>query len=153
MSNGQAYEIEFKKLKCEPDVISSTSNENFLCDLTETGSNSNKNQNADIQFLGMKRELTKNMDSLINKRSYTSNFDKYNTGRWKETEHKKFLEAICTYGNNWKKVQECIGTRSSTQARSHAQKFFMRIKKYLSYRKSKPTENEVKQEENGKLNN
>ena len=29
--------------------------------------------------------------------------------------------------NNWNKVQEFIGTRNSTQARSHAQKFFVKI--------------------------
>ena len=55
----------------------------------------------------------------------------YNTGRWSEEEHLKFLEGILEYGNEWKKVQNLIGTRSSTQARSHAQKFFLRIKKAL----------------------
>ncbi len=55
-----------------------------------------------------------------------------NIGRWTETEHKKFLEAILLYGNEWKKVQQYISTRSSTQARSHAQKFFLRLKKNIS---------------------
>ena len=30
------------------------------------------------------------------------------------------------YGKNWKKVEEYIGTRTGTQIRSHAQKFFNR---------------------------
>ena len=51
------------------------------------------------------------------------------TGRWTKDEHKKFIEAICKFGNEWKKVQQYIKTRSSTQARSHAQKFFLRLKK------------------------
>ena len=34
----------------------------------------------------------------------------------------KFLEAIEIYGRDWKKVQDYVGTRTSTQARSHAQK-------------------------------
>jgi hypothetical protein len=33
------------------------------------------------------------------------------------------------YGNEWKSVQKYVGTRSSTQARSHAQKFFVKIGK------------------------
>jgi SHAQKYF class myb-like DNA-binding protein len=33
-------------------------------------------------------------------------------GRWTETEHNKFLEAIRLYGKDWRKVQEFIGTRS-----------------------------------------
>ena len=54
---------------------------------------------------------------------------KYNSGRWTQEEHLKFIDGILEYGNEWKKVQSLIKTRSSTQARSHAQKFFLRIKK------------------------
>jgi SHAQKYF class myb-like DNA-binding protein len=57
----------------------------------------------------------------------------FNIGRWTEQEHKKFLEAILMYGNEWKKVQKYISTRSSTQARSHAQKFFLRLKKNIKF--------------------
>lgn len=42
-------------------------------------------------------------------------------------EHNRFLEAIDKYGRDWKKVQQYVGTRSSTQSRSHAQKFFKKI--------------------------
>ena len=50
-------------------------------------------------------------------------------GRWSRDEHKKFIEAIIKFGNNWKEVQEYVNSRTSTQARSHAQKFFEKIKK------------------------
>jgi SHAQKYF class myb-like DNA-binding protein len=56
---------------------------------------------------------------------------KFSTGRWTNEEHVKFIEAMFLYGNEWKRVQEHIKTRSSTQARSHAQKFFIRLKKKL----------------------
>ena len=55
----------------------------------------------------------------------------FNNGRWTDEEHKKFLEGILEYGNEWKKVRKIIKTRTSTQARSHAQKFFLRIKKNI----------------------
>ena len=58
-----------------------------------------------------------------------SNSNEYNSGRWSNEEHNKFIEGILKYGNEWKKVQNIIKTRTSTQARSHAQKFFLRIKK------------------------
>jgi SHAQKYF class myb-like DNA-binding protein len=54
---------------------------------------------------------------------------KFNTGRWSSEEHQKFIEAMFLYGNEWKRVQVHIKTRSSTQARSHAQKFFIRLRK------------------------
>lgn len=45
-------------------------------------------------------------------------------------EHVRFLEALKTFGKNWKKVEEFVATRTSTQARSHAQKFFANIIKH-----------------------
>lgn len=59
--------------------------------------------------------------------SDSKNF-KYNTGRWSEDEHRKFIEAILKYGNEWRSVQSHIKTRSSTQSRSHSQKFFLKIR-------------------------
>ena len=50
-------------------------------------------------------------------------------GRWTIEEHKRFVDAIIKHGNNWKMVQECIGSRSCSQARSHAQKFFLKLKR------------------------
>jgi SHAQKYF class myb-like DNA-binding protein len=41
-------------------------------------------------------------------------------GRWTLTEHLRFLEALKLHGKNWKQIEEHIGTRTSTQARSHA---------------------------------
>jgi len=53
----------------------------------------------------------------------------YNCGRWTPEEHQRFIEAIMKFGNEWKQVQKHVGSRSSTQARSHAQKFFVKIKR------------------------
>ena len=61
-----------------------------------------------------------------------SNPNEYHSGRWTNDEHQKFIEGILKYGNEWKRVQSIIKTRSSTQARSHAQKFFLRMKKEIS---------------------
>lgn len=44
-------------------------------------------------------------------------------------EHFRFIEALQRYGKEWKRVQQHVGTRSSTQARSHAQKFFVKLEK------------------------
>lgn len=68
---------------------------------------------------------------------------KFKTGRWTEEEHKKFMEAIMIYGNDWKKVQKVLMTRSSIQARSHAQKFFLRVRKYLNLLKKECSNGEL----------
>ena len=54
-------------------------------------------------------------------------------GRWATSEHLKFLGGCLQYGNNWKKVEAYVKTRTSTQIRSHAQKFLKKLeKKYFS---------------------
>jgi SHAQKYF class myb-like DNA-binding protein len=56
----------------------------------------------------------------------------YKSGRWTRLEHFKFLEALKMFGKEWQKVQQHVYTRTSTQARSHAQKFFVKLdKKHL----------------------
>ena len=51
-----------------------------------------------------------------------------NEGRWSYEEHIKFIESFVTYGKKWEAIQKYIGTRSRRQIRSHAQKFFLRLK-------------------------
>lgn len=52
-------------------------------------------------------------------------------GRWSKIEHDRFIEAIKKYGKDWKSVESYIESRSGSQIRSHAQKFFNRlIKKF-----------------------
>jgi len=50
------------------------------------------------------------------------------TGRWKFKEHIQFLEGLDKYGVNWKKICPLIKTRTANQVRSHAQKFFLKLK-------------------------
>jgi len=53
-----------------------------------------------------------------------------NTGRWSQAEHNRFLTGLDQYGTgNWKKITEIVGTRSCTQIRTHAQKYFIALQK------------------------
>lgn len=58
------------------------------------------------------------------------------TGRWTNEEHEKFLLGtyhlilgLQLYGKDWKKIEGLIGSRSCSQVRSHAQKYFLKLKK------------------------
>ena len=61
-----------------------------------------------------------NLDSYLPNRAIS--------GRWKFKEHIQFLEGLDKYGVNWKKIRSLIKTRTLGQIRSHAQKFFMKLK-------------------------
>lgn len=52
------------------------------------------------------------------------------TGRWSSAEHQRFLEGLNLYGRRkWQKIAELVGTRTTIQVRSHAQKYFKKIRK------------------------
>ena len=53
-------------------------------------------------------------------------------GRWTEKEQEQFLEGIMKFGNEWKNIQKYVQTRTPTQIRSHAQKFFLKLKRNLN---------------------
>jgi len=85
-----------------------------------------------------KKEVGNHSTSIIND-------SKFHTGRWTDDEHNQFIKGILEYGNEWKMVQKIIKTRSSTQARSHAQKFFLKIKNTIKTQKiSNVSENILK---------
>ena len=88
-----------------------------------TNNLNNKEMNESLE------NIEKNNNSKNEENNSNFNSNEYNSGRWTNEEHNKFIEGILKYGNEWKKVQSIIKTRTSTQARSHAQKFFLRLKK------------------------
>mmetsp|Transcript_26944 Transcript_26944/g.72326 ORF Transcript_26944/g.72326 Transcript_26944/m.72326 type:complete len:275 (-) Transcript_26944:760-1584(-) len=50
-------------------------------------------------------------------------------GRWTQEEHDLFLRGMAIYGRRWTKVAEVVGTRTTVQVRSHAQKYEMKVEK------------------------
>jgi SHAQKYF class myb-like DNA-binding protein len=68
---------------------------------------------------------------------------KFNSGRWSKEEHNKFIKGLIEFGNDWKMVQKIIRTRSSSQSRSHAQKFFLKLKNSIKSAKISNEQNEL----------
>ena len=81
-----------------------------------------------VRFLCKKTQYFKVEDKneFIKKKFSMENM--FNKGIWTEEEHDKFLEGIIMFGKNWKKVKTFIKTRSLIQVRSHAQKFYLKMK-------------------------
>ena len=95
--------------------------------------NSNKIKNGNhLKLLGKKKiRFTVEKYPYRKKNSYPIKYQKENLkeGRWSYTEQIKFIKALSKDGPNWKKINETINFRTLTQIRSHAQKFFKRLKR------------------------
>ena len=69
---------------------------------------------------------------------------KTNEGRWTDEEHRKFLEAydamvaVDPARRRWPNVAAAVGTRSTTQCRSHAQKYFKKLRRAAKKRRAVP---------------
>lgn len=90
-----------------------------------------------MESLWSKNKTQPDPDATLTEEDSEERYGTFNQGRWTRQEHALFIEGLVRYGNNWKKVQKNVGSRSSTQARSHAQKFFLNLKKEISRGKSK----------------
>ena len=88
-------------------------------------SNENYQDKNQVKFL-----TKKNIRFKLKRNKIKKIFEKTksNKGRWTKEEHDKFLDGIVQYGCNWIKVDRLIKTRIITQVRSHAQKFFIKLK-------------------------
>ena len=52
-------------------------------------------------------------------------------GKWTSEEHEQFIKGVKKHGKDWVKVTVMVKTRSVSQVRTHAQKFFKRVENYL----------------------
>ena len=60
---------------------------------------------------------------------------KESIGRWTNQEQGAFIVGLKRYGRNWKRVQRLIKTRTLTQIRTHAQKFFRKVRSVSFFRR------------------
>ena len=80
-----------------------------------------------VKFICKKRQYIKVENKNKTKKKFFKKEFK-NEGRWSKEENNKFLEGIARYGINWEKFKILIKTRSTLQIRTHAQKFYIKMK-------------------------
>ncbi|CAL4902789.1 unnamed protein product [Urochloa decumbens] len=49
--------------------------------------------------------------------------------KWAADEHDRFLHGLMLFGRDWKRIEEFVATKTATQIRSHAQKYFLKAQK------------------------
>ena len=88
-----------------------------------------------MNFIGNKKKLFKvekeseELEEDPKKKPIKFVVSSFELGRWSIEEHKRFIRGIVKYGKNWERVKNEVQTRSDIQIRSHAQKFYKKLKK------------------------
>ena len=118
-------------LKCEADIKEFNLNKEVDLNRTITDSDSESKEEKPLP-IDVEQSSSLNKSSNVSNRKSSKSEGGHEHGRWTPEEHDLFLEGLMLYGNEWKSVQGHIKTRSATQARSHAQKFFIKLRKDLS---------------------
>ena len=119
--------INFKKNK-KPELKT----EKILSKINLNSSETNKDLKQK-KFLSKKKVRYRNKgfycnnNKINNERNYSKKRKDSKNGRWTLKEHIEFLNGIAKYGNDLNKIK--INSRNSFQLRSHAQKFFKKLKK------------------------
>lgn len=67
----------------------------------------------------------------------------FQQGRWTQYEHLIFLACIIHFGRDWKKIEYHVQTRSSSQARSHAQKVLKKMDRNAIMREIRQIKNKL----------
>ena len=145
LGNKRKIQFNVKKIdKKSPIFITSSENSKFdLSNFALNNSNMNKNSlnipNVDTteSTLLSKETEKKPLPKKVKPHLFnTINYDFFenlinkniNEGRWSSDEHIRFLRAYINFGKKYKLSQKYIGSRNSMQIRSHAQKFFLKLK-------------------------
>jgi SHAQKYF class myb-like DNA-binding protein len=111
--------------------------------LIQKDGKANKSNNSLSRFNIIKINSYINLDTNTKKRNYSLTKEgairsssmnqgvKLSVGRWTKEEHIRFLKGLIKYGCDWNMVHKIVKTISRAQARSHAQKYFIKMKKIL----------------------
>lgn len=86
-----------------------------------------KKKKKPVQQNGIVNGSTDEMSSTKQEEDESGSSEK--TGRWTEEEHARFLHGLERFGKKWTKVADIVGTRTTVQVRSHAQKYFQKLEK------------------------
>ena len=112
------------------NITSNNSNkdDNNILNRQDSKNYKEKQKNIASEEAHPKNKKVKLFNTYIDLDNYPKN--NLNEGKWSYDEHIKFIIAYVNYRKNYKLIQKYISSRNGKQIRSHAQKFFIRLKQF-----------------------
>jgi len=105
----------------------------FITNKIERQKNIETKGTYQVKLLGKKKKyfiVKKEEEEIKDKKPVKFVISISKKGHWSWEEHKRFVEAIVKYGIQWEKIKYAVKTRTDIQIRSHAQKFYKKLKNY-----------------------
>ena len=133
LGNKRKIQFNVKKIdKKSPFLITTnknSSNTQKVNNTTESNLLSKKTKKKELLEKPLPKKIKPHLFNTFNYNSFENLIKKnVNKGRWSSGEHIKFLRAYVNFGKKYNLSQKYIGSRNSMQIRSHAQKFFLKLK-------------------------
>ena len=133
LGNKRKIQFNVKKIdKKSPFLITTnknSSNTQKVNNTTESNLLSKKTKKKGLLEKPLPKKIKPHLFNTFNYNHFENLIKKnVNKGRWSSGEHIKFLRAYVNFGKKYNLSQKYIGSRNSMQIRSHAQKFFLKLK-------------------------
>ena len=133
LGNKRKIQFNVKKIdKKSPFLITTnknSSNTQKVNNTTESNLLSKETEKKELLEKPLPKKIKPHLFNTFNYNHFENLIKKnFNKGRWSSDEHLKFLRAYVNFGKKYNQSQKYIGSRNSMQIRSHAQKFFLKLK-------------------------
>ena len=133
LGNKRKIQFNVKKIdKKSPFLITTnknSSNTQKVNNTTESNLLSKETEKKELLEKPLPKKIKPHLFNTFNYNHFENLIKKnFNKGRWSSGEHIKFLRAYVNFGKKYNLSQKYIGSRNSMQIRSHAQKFFLKLK-------------------------
>ena len=133
LGNKRKIQFNVKKIdKKSPFLITTnknSSNTQKVNNTTESNLLSKETEKKELLEKPLPKKIKPHLFNTFNYNHFENLIKKnVNKGRWSSGEHIKFLRAYVNFGKKYNLSQKYIGSRNSMQIRSHAQKFFLKLK-------------------------
>ena len=133
LGNKRKIQFNVKKIdKKSPFLITTnknSSNTQKVNNTTKSNLLSKETEKKELLEKPLPKKIKPHLFNTFNYNHFENLIKKnFNKGRWSSGEHIKFLRAYVNFGKKYNLSQKYIGSRNSMQIRSHAQKFFLKLK-------------------------
>lgn len=99
------------------------------CSINHNTKNFKKSNKMSIKGRNRSYLLLNKKDDAVRKKR-----NQLRSGRWSISEHLRLIKGVLLHENKWSKIKEVVQSRSTSQIRSHTQKYLLSVNNAFAYK-------------------